>query len=71
MFTVEEVNLVRALDHTTRRMTIFDLKSNIPAIENQELRELCEKTLQKVSTMTDDEFAAVDFTVYEEDEDDE
>lgn len=71
MFTVEEVNLVKAFDHTTRRMAIFDMRSSIPSIENQELRELCEKTLQKVSAMTDDEFAAVDFTVYEEDEDDE
>ena len=71
IFTVEEVNLVKAFDHTTRMMAIFDMKSNIPTIENQELKELCEKTLQKVSDMTDDEFAAIDFTVYEEGDADE
>ena len=71
IFTVEEVNLVKAFDHTTRMMAIFDMKSSIPTIENEELRELCEKTLQKVSDMTDDEFAAIDFTVYEEGDADE
>lgn len=71
IFTVEEVNLVSAFDHATRRMAIFDMKSSIPTIENEELKGLCEKALQKVSGMTDDEFAAIDFTVYEEGDADE
>lgn len=68
MFTVEEMNLVHAFNHTTRRMTIFDIKRSIPSIQDNELKELCEKTLQKVTAMTDGEFAEVDFTVYEEDD---
>lgn len=68
MFTVEEMNLIQAMDHTCRRMAIFDIKTSIPNIENHELKELCEKTLKKMSAMTDAEFAAIDFTVYEEDE---
>ena len=64
MFTVEEMNLI----HTCRRMAIFDIKASIPNIEDHELKELCEKTLKKMSTMTDGDFAAIDFTVYEEDE---
>ena len=71
MFTVEEMNLIRAMDHTCRRMAIFDIKTSIPNIEDHELKELCEKTLKKMSAMTDAEFAAIDFTVYEEVEENE
>ena len=68
MFTVEEMNLIQAMDHTCRRMAIFAIKTSIPNIEDHELKELCEKTLKKMTAMTDAEFAAIDFTVYEEDE---
>lgn len=71
MFTVEEMNLIRAMDHTCRRMAIFDIKTSIPNIEDQELKELCEKALKKMSAMTDADFAAIDFTVYEEVEENE
>lgn len=71
MFTVEEMNLIRAMDHTCRRMAIFDIKTSIPNIEDHELKELCEKMLKKMSAMTDADFAAIDFTVYEEDEENE
>ena len=62
------MNLIRAMDHTCRRMAIFDIKTSIPNIGDHELKELCEKTLKKMSAMTDAEFAVIDFTVYEEDE---
>lgn len=68
MFTVEEMNLIQAMNHTCRRMAIFDIKISIPNIKDHELKELCEKTLKKMSAMTDEDFAAIDFTVYEEDE---
>ena len=68
MFTVEEMNLIQMMNHTCRRMAIFDIKTSIPNIGDHELKELCEKTLKKMSAMTDAEFAAIDFTVYEEDE---
>lgn len=68
MFTVEEMNLIQAMDHTCRRMAIFDIKTSIPNIGDYELKELCEKTLRKMSAMTDAEFADIDFTVYEKDE---
>ena len=66
MFTVEEMNLIRAMDHTCRRMAIFDIKTSIPNIEDHELKELCEKALKKITAMTDADFAAIDFAVYEE-----
>lgn len=52
-------------------MAIFDIKTSIPNIGEHELKELCEKTLKKMSAMTDADFAAIDFTVYEEDEENE
>ena len=68
MFTVEEMNLIRAMDHTCRRMAIFAIKTSIPNIEDHELKELCKKTLKKMSSMSDADFAAIAFAVYEEDE---
>lgn len=67
----EEMNLIRAMDHTCRRMAIFDIKTSIPNIEDHELKELCKKALKKMSAMTDADFAAIDLTVYEEDEENE
>ena len=65
MFTVEEMNLIRAMDHTCRRMAIFDIKTSIPNIEDHELKELCEKTLKKMSAMTDADFAAIVIASYD------
>lgn len=64
--TVEEMSLLQAMEHTYRRMAIFDIKTSLPDIEDRELRELCEKVLQKVENMTDADFAAIDFVEYEE-----
>ena len=68
MFTVEEMNLIQTMNPTCRRMAIFDIKTSIPNIEDHELKELCEKTLKKMSAMTDADFDAIDFTVYEDEE---
>lgn len=70
-FTVEEISLIQALDHTCRRMVIFDIKASLPNLEDRELKELCERVLKKTEDMSDAEFAAIDFTVDEEDEEDE
>lgn len=46
MFTVEEMNLIQAMDHTCRRMSIFDMKTSIPNIEDADesaLRENAEE----------------------------
>lgn len=64
--TVEEMSLLQAMEHTYRRMAIFDIKASLPDIEDHELRELCEKVLQKVENMTDADFAAIDFSEDEE-----
>ena len=67
-FTVEEMRLIQALNHACRRMLIFEIRASLPDMEDRELKELCEKTLQKVVAMSEEEFAAIDFTVDEEEE---
>lgn len=67
--TVEEMSLLQTMEHTCRRMAIFDIKTSLPDIEDHELRELCEKVLKKVENMTDADFAAIDFTKDEEEND--
>lgn len=64
--TVEEMSLLQAMEHTCRKMAICDIKANLPDIEDHELRELCEKVLQKVENMTEADFAAIDFSKDEE-----
>lgn len=64
--TVEEMSLLQAMEHTYRKMAIFDIKTSLPDIEDRELRKLCEKVLKKVENMTDADFAAIDFTKDEE-----
>ena len=46
-FTVEEMSLIQAMNHTCRRMLICHLRTSLPNIEDRELQELCEKTLKK------------------------
>lgn len=70
-FTVEEMSLIQSLDHTCRRMVIFDIKASLPNLEDRELKELCERVLKKAEDMSDTEFAAIDFSVDEGDEEDE
>ncbi len=69
IFNIEEMSLIGVIDHRNRRLAMIDLQQSMPEIADKDLKELCEKTLQKVSAMTDAEFAAIDFTVYEEDKD--
>lgn len=68
MFTVEEMSLIQAMDPTCRRMLICHLRTSLPNIEDRELQELCEKTLKKVENLSDTDFAAIDFTVEEDEE---
>ena len=35
---------------------------------NEELKEICQQTVKKLEYMTDDEFEAIDFTIYDEEE---
>ncbi len=69
IFNVEEMNLLRSFDTSTRRAAILSLMNETGMMEDNELIEQCMSMIKKLQTVSDDDFADVDFTVYEEDED--
>lgn len=66
---VEEMNLLFLFDTTTRETAIQDILSRLSFVDDEELKEVCEQTALKLKQMTDEEFAALDFSVYKEDDD--
>ena len=69
MFTVEETTLVAAFDHSSRSSAIMDMISQIGLIRDEELKAQVSRLSEKLKAMKDEEFIRVDFSVYEEDED--
>lgn len=69
IFNVEEMNLLRSFDTSTRRAAILSLMNETGMMEDTELIEQCMSMIKKLQTVSDDDFADVDFTVYEENED--
>lgn len=69
IFNVEEMNLLRSFDTSTRRAALLSLMNETGMMEDTELIEQCMSLIKKLQTVSDDDFADVDFTVYEEDED--
>lgn len=66
MLTVEEMVMMKAFDHSTRGVAIADLALRIAGITDQELKESCMKLKDKLSGMSDADYMAIDFTVYDE-----
>ena len=69
IFNVEEMNLLRSFDTSTRRAAILSLMNETGMMEDTELIEQCMSMIKKLQTVSDDDFADVDFTVYEVNED--
>lgn len=69
IFNVEEMNLLSSFDTSTRRAALLSLMNETGMMEDTELIEQCMSMIKKLQTVSDDDFADVDFTVYEEDED--
>jgi len=69
IFTVEEMHLMQAFDHSTRGRAIIEIMGTLPDIRDTDLKDACRKTLDKLSKMTDEEYLKVDFTVYGGDDD--
>jgi len=65
---VEEMNLLYMFDNSSRRAAVQDILDRFPFLENEELKEICQQTVKKLKHMTDDEFDAIDFTIYDEEE---
>lgn len=65
---VEEMNLLYMFDTSSRNAAVQDILDRFPFLENEELKEICQQTVKKLEHMTDEEFKAIDFTVYDEEE---
>lgn len=65
---VEEMNLLYIFDTSTRTVALQDVLSRRLSFENEELKEFCEQLVRKLEQMTAEEFSKLDFTMYEEDE---
>ena len=65
---VEEMNLLYMFDTSSRKAAVQDILDRFPFLENEELREICQQTVQKLEAMTDEEFAAINFTIYDEED---
>lgn len=66
---VEEMNLLYMFDTSNRKAAVQDILDRSLFLENEELKEICQQTVKKLETMTDEEFAEIDFSIYEEDYD--
>ena len=66
MLTVEEMVMMKAFDHSTRCAAIADLTLHIAGITDQELKTSCIQLKEKLAGMTNTDYMAIDFTVYDE-----
>ena len=69
ILTVEETTLTGSFDHSSRAVAIAEMTGQLGLICDPGLREQIRRTVKKLRAMTDDEFTRLDFTVYEEDDD--
>ena len=65
---IEEMNLLYMFDTSSRKAAVQDILDRFLFLENEELKEICQQTVDKLEAMTDEEFAAIDFTIYDEEE---
>ena len=69
MFTVEEITLLRSFDTSTRRMAILSLMNEMGMMQDEELIAQCMSMVKKLENVSDEDFAAIDFTVYDDEVD--
>lgn len=69
MFTVEEITLLRSFDTSTRRTAILSLMNEMGMMQDDELIGQCLSMVKKLENTTDEDFAEVDFTVYDGEDD--
>ena len=62
------MNLLYMFDTSSRKVAVQDILDRFPFLENEELKEICQQTVMKLEYMTDEEFDAIDFTIYDEEE---
>ncbi|MDD5922544.1 MAG: transposon-transfer assisting family protein [Eubacteriales bacterium] len=65
----EQRNLISALEHGSRKEAVKDLLHIIPHLDDEDMKEICAATLERLDQMSDEEFESLDLTIPEEDED--
>ena len=68
IFTVEETTLIAAFDHSSRSAAVMDMMTQLGLIEDKDLKDQVSRLSEKLKATKDEEFVSVDFSVYEEDE---
>ena len=68
IFTVEETTLIAAFDHSSRSAAVMDMMAQLGLIEDIDLKDQVSHLSEKLKAMKDEEFVSVDFSVYEEGE---
>ena len=71
IFTVEETALVGSFDDSSRNAAMLKMAAHLKLIEDADLKELTRRTVHKLDKMTDEAFADIDFTVYDENDESE
>ena len=65
MFTVEESNLISIFAGESRTEVIQDISRVLKYLENNVLLEMSKRVLGRLKSMSDEEFAGIDFIVAE------
>lgn len=66
-FTVEELNLISIYIYEDRASLIEEMSDALPYMD-ENMCELADRTLEKLRTMTDDEFAELDVYAADDEE---
>ena len=69
IFTVEEMTLLRAFDTSTRRTAILSIMQEMGIMQDSKLIDRCRSAVKKLEATTDNDFAGIDFTVYDDEDD--
>ena len=64
-FNVEEMILLQQTEHSTRNAALRELADNVKLTQDAELLGLYRQLVKKLRAMSEQEYAAIDFTVYD------
>jgi hypothetical protein len=67
-FNAEEINLMAIFDTTTREALRNDLLTALHDVYEPEMIEVIGNTLEKLDSLTDEEFAEIGFYIADDDE---
>lgn len=65
MFNVEEKNLIAVFHTGSREAVIEDLRMVLDHVDDTELEEVCNRTLNKLMKISDEEYAALNLEMDE------